>query len=353
MIVPFLDFKQLYYHYADDVDTAIKRSLITGKLILQEDVEIFEQDLAKFLGVSHVVAVASGTDALRLSLIVANVGPGDEVITVSHTFIATIEAIKHVGATPVLVDVDEDGLIDISQVRDVFNKKTKAVIPVHLAGDYVREFSFMRDVPIIEDACQAIGAKGVGFGDTQCYSFYPAKILGCYGDGGAVATNDERVADRIRSLRNHGGVTKYDQDTYEYGYNSRLDNIQAAILVWKLKRLTEDLEKRKQIADVYNDVFEELPIKLPVNREGRVWQDYVIQTPDAKELAGYLKDQGVETLGVGMTPNHKHKGLGLEKYKLPMTEKIVAESVRLPCNQFMTERQISYVLRKVRAFYKV
>src|SRR3990167_1934400 len=197
MTVPFLDYSKLYTEYQPQVSQAMHNAMHGGRLILQKDVEEFESKFAAFLGVKHVVSTNSGTDALMLALIAAGVGPGDEVITVSNTFIATIQVIHHLGAKPVLVDVGEDGLIDMDLMTDALDlDKTKAVMPVHLAGDYVPEF--YAAAPIIEDACQAVGAKGVGYGYAQCYSFYPAKVLGTFGDGGALATNSDEVALRVK-----------------------------------------------------------------------------------------------------------------------------------------------------------
>lgn len=349
MQVKFLPYDRLYTAYQDDIDAVIKRSLVNGKLILQEDVEEFERKFAEFLGVKHVVALNSGTDALLLALVAAGVGPGDEVITVSHTFIATIQVIHHLGAKPVLVDVGEDGLMDIEKAAAAWTKKTKAIIPVHLSGDYM-DLTYFFDLPIIHDSAQALGAE-VPIGFANCYSFYPAKVLGTFGDAGALVTNDDGVAWRVRSLRNHGGVTKYDQEQYEYGWNSRMDNIWAATLNVKLDELGVDLKKRGAIAKRYLEEFKYLPFTLPVDRHGRIWQDFVIRLDDPKSLADFLSGQGIETLGVGQLANHKHPGLGLEHYSLPTTEKWVVTSLRLPCNHVMTPEEVDYVIEKVRAFY--
>ena len=360
--VRFLDYRKLYTAYQDEIDSAIKRSLITGKLILQDDVEEFERRFAEFLGVKHVVGLNSGTDALMMALIAAGVGPGDEVITVSHTFIATIQVIHHVGATPVLVDVGEDGLMDVNKVREAITEKTQAVIPVHLSGDVVGTNELLyelnkydrRDhgIIMVEDAAQAIGAKGVGYGLSQCYSFYPAKVLGTFGDAGALATNDGDTAARVKSLRNHGGVTKYDQETYEYGWNSRLDNIWAACLNVKLDYLRIDLKKREEVANRYNDAFADTEMILPVNRPGRIWQDYVVRFESMQrrdEMKKHLDSKGVETLGAGQLPNHRHPGLGLDHFNLPKTDEHVFCSLRLPCNHFLEPEEVSYVIESVKS----
>jgi dTDP-4-amino-4,6-dideoxygalactose transaminase len=289
------------------------------------------------------------------------VGPGDEVITVSHTFIATIQVIHHLGATPILVDVGGDGLMDWEEVTKKVNEKTKAVIPVHLSGDYVRPLTLNDkpvgisynniEIPIIEDAAQAIGAEGVGYGLAQCYSFYPAKVLGTFGDAGALATNDDVVAERVRRLRNHGGVTKDKYDTYEFGWNSRMDNVWAATLNVKLDYLSTDLKKREVIASMYSYNLSDLPIGLPVSRSGRIWQDYIIRSKTRDELNTYLNEHGIGTLGTDSLPNHLHPGLGLDHFKLPKTEKITKESIRIPCNHFMTVEEADYIINTIREFH--
>lgn len=362
--VPFIDYRKLYSEYPG-VDAAMKKALVNGRLILQEDVEEFEKRFAEFLGVKHVVGLNSGTDALLLALVAAGVGPGDEVITVSHTFIATIQVIHHLGATPILVDVGEDGLMDMDLVDKAITKKTKAIIPVHLSGD-VCDFTRLKSKPvIIEDAAQAIGAtvpvrdpltmalenkKAGTFGFAGCFSFYPAKVLGTFGDAGALATNDDGVALRVKSLRNHGGVTKYDQDEFEYGWNSRLDNVWAAVLNEKLDYLPSDLKKREAIAQFYNEQLKDLPIGLPINRPGRIWQDYIIRVKERDKVNAYLQEHGVGTL-ISTLPNHLHPGLGLEHFDLPNTVKHTYDSIRIPCNHFMTHEDADYVASTIKSYY--
>lgn len=364
-MVPFLPYNKLYTTYQPEVDDAMKAALVTGKLILQEDVEEFEQNFAKFLGVKHVVALNSGTDALMLALTAAGVGPGDEVITVSNTFIATIQVIHHLGATPILVDVGEDGLMDTEAALNAITGKTKAIIPVHLSGDVADSYRLNLLCPpetgikIIDDAAQAIGAtckhvkshRAGTLGFAGCFSFYPAKVLGTFGDAGALVTNDDAVAKRIRGLRNHGSVSKEPQDSYEFGWNSRMDNVWAAVLNVKLKYLERDLAKRKEIADYYNENLKDMPITLPVNREGRIWQDYIIRTEDREGLNKWLNNNGIGTLGTDLLPNHQYPGLGLDHWKLPVTEKIVNTSIRIPCNHFMTLEEAKYVVDKIRQYF--
>src|SRR3990167_4043410 len=366
MKVPFIEYPKLYTEYP--VDDAMKAALVCGKFILQDEVERFEKRFAEYLGVKHFIGLNSGTDALMLALICAGVGPGDEVITVSNTFIATIQVIHHLGATPILVDVGEDGLMDIKQVAKAITDKTKAIIPVHLSGDYVGKFS--DEITIIEDAAQSIGAQGIGYGLVQCYSFYPPKVLGTFGDAGALATNDDAVAKRVRALRNHGNISKEPQAYFEFGWNSRMDNVWAAVLNVKLKYLERDLAKRQEIAEYYNEALKNLPIILPVNRVGRIWQDYIIRTKDSETMVGahlenihwsdqeirealvrHLEKAGIGTLGTDLLPNHLYPGLGLDHFKLPNTERIVATSIPIPCNHFMKVDEAMYVAETIKKFY--
>lgn len=369
--VPFIEYSKLYSEYP--VDDAIKRALVGGKFILQNDVEEFEQRFAKFLHVKHFIGLNSGTDALLLALAAAGVGPGDEVITVSNTFIATIQVIHHLGATPILVDVGDDGLMDMRLVETAITNKTKAVIPVHLSGD-VADVAHLtslcweegkKGIYIIEDAAQAIGADysnsgtfehmkvGAMDGAIGCFSFYPAKVLGTFGDAGGLATNDDGVAIRVRSLRNHGNVSKDMQATYEFGWNSRLDNVWAAVLNVKLDYLERDLAKRKAIADYYNDALYGCPLTLPIDRPGRIWQDYIIGYENRDKLNKYLNNAGIGTLGTDLLPNHLYPGLGLGHFKLPITERIVNTSIRIPCNHFMTLEQATYVADTIKRYFAV
>lgn len=344
-MIKFLDYSKLYTSYP--VDDAMKRALVGGKLILQSDVEEFERRFAKFLGVKHVVALASGTDALLMALIASGVGKGDEVISSAHTFKSTIGVIRQVGATQIIVDIDENGLMNLEQVREGISSKTKAIIPVQLTGDIVdmdKLKLIAKSIPIIEDSCQAVGAewnkqKAGTFGIVGCFSFYPAKILGCYGDGGAVATNDVVMANEIRDMRNH-----YKGSNKDFGVNSRLDNLQAAVLNVKLDYLETDIKKRAAIAKNYDDGLYDLPIKIPRQRKGRVYQDYVIRTNQRDNLYNWLDSQGIETLKNEyiFTTCYK-KGVECEKYE--------EETLRIPCNPYMTSKEVQYVIQCIREYY--
>lgn len=373
MQVRFFDPAKGYRRHKEEIDTTIQDVLGRGDLVLREDVERFEQSLADFVGTKYAVGLNSGTDALFFALLAAGIGPGDEVITVSHTFIATIQTIVQCGATPILVDVGADGLMDMDEVAKAITPRTKAIIPVHLEGNVcdLRALVALKGLhddqfSIIEDAAQALGGEVVGKAITKkagsvgiagCFSFYPAKILGAYGDAGALVTSDEKVYEEVKRLRNHYYIGKYmgiEDQVVRYGYNSRLDNLQAAVLNVKMRYLKDWLDRRKEIANLYTNELNGIPnLLLPTNAQGRVWQDYVIRVLNGErnELKDYLKNAGIETLGADLIPNHTYKGLGLEKYTLPNTERIYAEQIRLPCNENLTDEEVGHVIRTIKEFY--
>lgn len=326
--VPFVNYGLSYQKIKPEIDQVIQGCLDRGDLILRKDVEEFERKLAKFVGKKYAVGLNSGTDALYLSLKVLGIGPGDEVITSSHTFVSTIQVIKQLGATPVLVDLDEDW-------EKYETPKTKAVIPVHIAGEVSSWLPKWEHT--VEDACQALGAKGVGKGIIQCYSFYPAKILGAYGDAGAITTNSRAIYDEIKELRNH-----YKKDYSKWGINSRMDNIQASILNVKIKYLPEAIKRRREIAKLY---FSKLPMKVesfPEVCPGRVWQDFIIRTVQRDELYDFLKENGIETI-----KNEYHFPIP----KLPKSVQYEKETLRLPIYPGLTDEQVSFVVEKIKEFY--
>ena len=363
--VPFVGYKLQYQNLKSEIDNAIQDVLQRGDLILRSDVEEFEKNLAFFLGVKYAVGVNSCTDAMILSLKAAGIGNRDEVITVSHTFFATIEAIFRCGAKPILIDVREDFLMDPDQLEKVITKKTKAIIPVHLNGrvcemDEIMKIAKKYNLIVIEDAAQALGASFQGkmagsFGLTGCFSFYPAKILGAYGDGGAVVTNNKNIAERIRLLRDHGQKTK--TEIVCYGFNSRLDNLQAAILNVKFKHLPKWIKRRREIAKIYTKGLSEIPqVKIPPAPDSHpshfdIYQNYVIRAKKRDELKKFLEKKGIETLVKDPIPNHWQNGLGLKHFKLPNTEKFANEVISLPIYPELTIGQIEYVVDSIKEFY--
>jgi len=344
-MIPFVNYKRCYEEHREEIDKVIKGCLKDGDLILREDVGLFERNLARFVGMKYAVGLNSGTDALFLALKALDIK--GEVITTSHTFIATIAAIHNVGATPILVDIGDDMLMDLSKVR--ITEKTKAIIPVHLNGDVVDIAELKRitgDIPIIEDSAQAIGIPTTDKGIIKCFSFYPAKMLGCYGDGGAIATDSKEIADKIRVLRDNAqkrlsnGEKVEDNLMEDYGYNSRLDNIQAAILSVKIKYLNSWIIRRKQIVNMYNEGL------------GLDWntpQNYIYLSDKRDELAKYLKKQGIETLIRDQIPNHKHPALKLN-FNLPNTEQLAKRAIALPLYPELTNEEVEYIIKKIKQY---
>lgn len=341
MNVRFFDPAKGYQRIKPEIDAVMQDVLARGDLVLRSDLEEFEKNFAAYIGKKHAIGVNSGTDALYLSLWALGIGEGDEVIVPSHTFVASVQVVEQLGATPVLTDCNDNLLMNQFIQR---TPRTKAIIPVHLTGDVVRPYTGFADdmkkqgVHVIEDAAQALGAKGVGYGITQCYSFYPAKILGAYGDAGAITTDDDALADELRQLRNH-----YKRDYSKWGINSRLDNLQAAVLNVKLKYLPEAQTRRALIAYKYRDSFKEIKaLTLPEYSEGRVWQDYIIRLSERNELHQFLKGQGVETM-----KNEYHFPIP----KLPNSLKIESETLRIPCNDVLEDEEVEYVITKIIEFF--
>ncbi len=363
--VPFVGYKLQYQNLKPEIDKAIQGVLEKGDLILRQDVEDFEKNIASFLGAKYAIGVNSGTDALIFALKAAGVGPGDEVITVSHTFVASIESIHHCGAIPILIEVGEDFNMDTDKIEEVITPKTKAIMPVHLNGrvcdmEKLMDIAKKHNLIVIEDAAQALGAKFNGkmagvFSLAACFSFYPAKILGALGDGGAVVTNDEKIAEKIRLFRDHGQKTK--TEIVCYGWTSRLDNLQAAILNVKFKYLPKWIERRREIAEIYSKELSFVKgMELPPapNSDERyfdVYQNYVIKAQKRDELFNFLKEKGVETLIKDPIAVHHHLNLGLSHFQLPYTEKLAGQVISLPMYPELTQEQIDYVINCLREFY--
>lgn len=364
--VRFVNYPEHYRRIWDETMSAIEACLRNGDLIMRQQVEDFEVTLASFVGTKHAVALNSGTDALFFSLKAAGIKTGDEVITVSHTFVATIAAIHYCGATPVLVDVGNDMNMDISKIEKAITPRTKAIIPVHLNGrmcdmKYIMEIAEKHHLAVIEDAAQSLGAmcsgkKAGASGLTGCFSFYPAKILGCAGDGGALVTNDDNVAETARLLRDHGYIRATGEISM-FGYNSRLDNIQAAMLNVKMKYLPEWIERRREIAGIYQKNLSGIPglVLPPYSQTGKpcydVFQNYVIRSKKRDTLVKKLRDEGVEVLISWPIPTHYHKNLGLEGFKLPMTEELSKTVVSLPMFPEIEDGNVEYVCNVINSFF--
>lgn len=349
-----------YQSHKAEIDDAMHRVLASGSYILGSEVMNFELGFATYCGVGHAIGVASGTDALTLTLRAFGIGPGDEVVTVSHTALATIAAIIASGATPVLVDIESDYFtLDPERFLHVITSKTKAVIPVHLYGqpadmDAIMDIAREHGLYVIEDCAQAAGAvykgKRVGsIGDAGCFSFYPTKNLGAIGDGGMVVTNNSKLAQRIRRLGQYG----WDEDriTEEPGLNSRLDEIQAAILNVKLRWLDDDNSKRRQIALTYDDLLTDTKIIKPIERpeSNHVYHLYVVVCENRDRLKQQLAENDIFAGIHYSTPGHRHSGYDkkciFSQSTLPVTEKIVGSILSLPMYPEISPRQIACIGR--------
>lgn len=408
--VPFVEPAKVYRIIKDELDAVYFEVMEKGDLIDRDQLKRFEENLARFVGTKYAIGLNSGYDALHMSLRAAGIGPGDEVIVPAHTFVATCSAVVNVGATPVLVDVGKDFNIDCDKIEELlqFNIQhsafnIKAIIPVHLSGwiaDMVRimEIAQKYNLVVVEDACQSLGssmintsennfkfsilnskleetgslnksnlaiqnsklkienyAKRAGaWGLTGCWSFYPFKILGGYGDGGAITTNDPDVALFATRMRYNGE----DRDTGEYhghGFTCLLDNMQAAFLDVKLRYLPSWIIRRKEIAEKYRKALSNIPdLLLPHyndTRRDHIYQNYTVRSKQGNEFSEYLKKNGVEVLTQFRKPYYKHEALKLEDRGFPETEALSREVCSLPMNVEISDEQIEYVIKIVRQFY--
>ncbi len=367
MHIPFLDLKNQPPELRNDIRSAVDQVLADCNFILGKPVADFESAFAAYCDCKYGIGVASGLDALKLILRAMEIGPGDEVITVSHTFIATALAISSVGAAPVLVEVDPATFTMNPQAFEAaITVRTKAVMPVHLYGQTVAMEPILaiarrHGLKVIEDACQAHGAccngrKAGSAGDAAAFSFYPGKNLGAYGDGGAVTTSDTVLADRIRTLRNYGSAKKYYHD--ELGENSRLDTLQAAVLGVKLNGLDQGNAARRAAAALYTEQLRGAgDIITPAVRPGseHVFHLYVVQTGRRDALQKYLLEQGVECLIHYPVPVHLQKAYASKGWKagaFPLTEQLAGRILSLPIFPGITGEQIEYVCNAIRAFYR-
>ncbi len=358
-----VDLKIQYKAIQQEVDSAVHSVIESTHFILGSQGKALEEEVATYHSVKHGVAVASGTDALHLALCAAGIQKGDEVITTPFTFIATAEAISYVGATPVFVDIDPATFnIDVKKIEPAITERTRAIIPVHLYGhaadmDAIMTLAKKKNLRVIEDCAQSFGAEFHGkktgtFGDFGCFSFFPSKNLGAYGDGGMVITDSPESAERLRSLRNHGSHVRYYHD--EVGFNSRLDEIQASILRVKLKRIDEYNEKRKKNALLYNKHLADSRIKNPSEKNGtrHVFHQYTIRVADRDAVKKKL-DEGSLTSSMIYYPVPLHlqaayRNLGMKPGSLPESEQAAREVLSLPMYPELTEAQIRQVADAVK-----
>ncbi|MCW5701097.1 MAG: DegT/DnrJ/EryC1/StrS family aminotransferase [Bradyrhizobium sp.] len=361
MNVPFLDLRAAYLELKPAIDAAITRVLESGSYILGAEVEAFESEFAAYCEATHCVGVANGLDALTLALRALDVGPGDEVIVPSNTYIATWLAVSAVGATPVSVEPDAaTHNIDPARIEAAITSRTKAILPVHLYGqpadlDPVLAIAQAHDLALVEDAAQAHGARYKGrrigaHGDIVCWSFYPGKNLGAMGDAGAITTNRDDLADRIRVLRNYGSREKYVNEVQ--GVNSRLDPIQAAILRTKLPHLDDWTARRRAVAARYDGGLATAGIALPHVPEWAdpVWHLYVVRSPERDKLQARLASAGVGTLIHYPIPPHMqaaYAGMEIVRGALPLAERLAREVLSLPLSPYLTLEQQDAVIALV------
>jgi UDP-2-acetamido-2-deoxy-ribo-hexuluronate aminotransferase len=371
--IQMVDLKAQYEKIGSEIDHAIKEVLLSTAFIKGPDVKLFEEELQEYMGVKHVVSCANGTDALYLAMMVLGLKPGDEVITTNFTFIATVEVVALLGLKPVIVD-PEPGTFNISveAVRKAITPKTKAIVPVHLFGqcaemEGIMELAKKHDLFVIEDAAQATGAdylfkdgttrKAGTIGHIGTTSFFPSKNLGCYGDGGALYTNDETFARKLRSIANHGMKVRYQYDNI--GVNSRLDTIQAALLRVKLKHLSNFNNARKEVADSYDKAFagcRSISVPERSSYSSHIFHQYTIKVENSKrdELKKFLESKKIPSMVYYPAPLHVQKAysyLGYNENDFPVTTSLCKEVLSLPMHPDMEKDQLDYIATNVLEFF--
>lgn len=365
--IPFFNYPALFKAQEEEIMNTLHDVMQRGAYILQKDLEQFEDNLKEFLDVKYAFGVADGTNALMLALRAVGVGPGDEVILPSHTYIATAASVHYVGATPVLVECGADHMIDPNDVERAVTDKTRVLMPVQLNGrtcdmDALQTVADRYGLLIIEDAAQGLGSKFKGkcagtFGTAGTFSFYPAKLLGCFGDGGAVVTDDDEVVQKLFLLRDHG--RNEEGEVVAWGTNCRLDNIQAAILNLKLKTFDKDIARRREIASMYNESLKDIKdLILPPAPDGDekhfdVYQNYELESGHRDELKEFLSRRGVGTIiQWGGKAVHQFKGLGFDNVKLPVTEKMTSRFLMLPMHTALSDDDVGYLCDCIIEFYR-
>jgi dTDP-4-amino-4,6-dideoxygalactose transaminase len=363
--IPLVDLGTLHAGIRNELDEAIKDVIDNNAFIMGERLKKFEEEFASFCGASRAIGASSGTTALQLALLGCGIGAGDEVITVSHTFIATAESIVQCGAIPVFVEIEPDTYnMDPKALEAAVTPRTKAIVPVHLYGqcadmDPIMEVAARHGLSVIEDACQAHGSAYKGkragaIGHAGCFSFFPGKNLGAMGDGGMVTTNDEEMADRIAMLSNHGRTKKYLHEIL--GHNYRMDALQAAVLRVKLRYLDEWNNQRRELARRYNEGLAGLPVDCPAEKFGHVYHLYVIQCDERDKLSDFLKERGISAglhypVPLHLQPCMKDSPVWGEG-AFPVTEKAASRILSLPIYPGMTNDQQDRIIAAVAEFFK-
>lgn len=357
----FIDLKTQYHLYKEEIDAAIHTVLDDGRYILGPQVAELERLLAEDVGVKHAIGVSNGTDSLKMALMALGIGPGDEVITTPFTWISTVEVISLVGATPVLVDIEpETFCIDISKIEPAITPRTKALMPVSLFGqmpDYeaINALAANYKFPVIEDGAQSFGAmqhgrKSCGVTTIGSTSFFPAKVFGCYGDGGMLFTNDDVLADKFRALRVHGSHIR---GIHEYiGFTGRLDTLQAAILLAKFPHFAAEVEARWQIGNRYSEMLQEVAITpyVPAGNT-HLYHQYTLRCENRDQVASHLAEKGIPTAvhyRQGVYDQEAYRYLGISKKDFPVTEKMCSEVLSLPMHPWLDRQQQDRVIEAVK-----
>ena len=367
-MIPMVDLKAQYQALKPILEPAMLTALEATQFVLGPNVQSFEKEAADYLGVEHAVGVASGTDALHLALVAAGVGAGDEVITTPFTFIATAEAIDYVGATPVFVDIDPQTFnIDLAAVEAAITPKTRAVIPVHLFGQPVDMPALMalcdaREIRVVEDCAQSFGAsvetesgsvQTGAFGDAGCFSFFPSKNLGCYGDGGLVTTNSAEIAEQLKSLRNHGSKVRYYHS--EIGFNSRLDELQAVVLRAKLPRFDDYNSNRRRVARAYAAGLEGLPVTIP-HEDGvglHVYHQYTLLSEQREKIMEALASAEIGHAIYYPVPLHQQEvfAQSCKGLSLPVTEQVASQCLSLPIYPELEDERVAEITDIIRSVF--
>ncbi len=365
MNIPMLDLSEQYQNLKEEIHQALEQVMSSSRFILGDNVKKLERDIADYSQVAYGIGVANGSDALHISLLACGIEAGDEVITTPFTFFATAGSIARIGAKPVFVDISPKTFnIDPTLIEEKITDKTKAIIPVHLYGqavdmDPIREIAQKHHLLIIEDAAQAIGAEYKGervgeLGDMACFSFFPTKNLGAYGDAGMIVTNNEELAEKIRVIRVHGSKPKYYH--HVLGYNSRLDEMQAAILNVKFPHLNEWSELRRKNAAFYSQLLadiDEVITPYEVENSYHIYHQYTIRVKERDQLQAYLKEQGVQTMIYYPMPLHVQpvfSDLGYKEGDFPESEQAAKEALSLPMFPELKKEQQEYIVDKIRDF---
>ena len=365
-----VDLQTQYQHIKEEVDRGIQQVIDSAAFIKGPIVKSFQEHLEAYTGARHVIPVGNGTDALQIALMALGLQPGDEVITPTFTFIATAEVVALLGLTPVVVDVDWDSMnISVEAIRKAITPRTKVIVPVHLFGqcanmDAIMDIAHEHNLYVVEDACQAIGAEytsadgsvrqAATIGHIGCTSFFPSKNLGCYGDGGAIFTNDDELADKMRAIANHGMVIRYHHD--EIGVNSRLDSIQAAVLDVKLPHLNEYIASRQRAAAYYDQAFAEHPNMLIPARESQsthVFHQYTLRLIDVDRdaMRDALAAKGIPSMIYYPIPLHMQKAYQDPRYHegdFPVAERLAACVLSLPMHTELDDEQLAYITQSVK-----